>query len=156
MLGGGIVLLFVDKWFTNFTVEDEKDISIPKGIGIGLFQCLAILLPGLSRSAASIIGGMSMKISRAAAAEFSFFLAVPTMLAATIYKLYKYNKESGGFSGEEIKLLTVGNLVAFVVAIIAIKFFIEFLKRYGFKMWGVYRIVIGLFIIVMCLSGKLI
>ncbi len=156
MLVGGIVLLFVDKWFTNFTVHSEKEISLQKGIGIGLFQCLAILLPGLSRSAASIIGGMSLKISRAAAAEFSFFLAVPTMLAATLYKLYKYYSTAGGFTSNEVLKIGIGNAVAFVVALLAIKFFIAFLTKYGFKMWGVYRIIVGAIIIVMCLSNNLV
>jgi undecaprenyl-diphosphatase len=156
MLVGGILLLFVDKLFQNPTIIDEKEISIPKAILIGCFQCLAILFPGLSRSAASIVGGMSMKVSRSAAAEFSFFLAVPTMIAATGYKLYKYSKESAtGFSTEEIKLLAIGNIIAFVVALLAIKFFINFLKKYGFTMWGVYRIVVGIVVIVLCLSGNL-
>jgi undecaprenyl-diphosphatase len=156
MLVGGIILLFVDNWFTNPTIDDEKDISLKQGVFIGCFQCLAICFPGLSRSAASIIGGMSMKISRAAAAEFSFFLAVPTMFAATIYKLYKYYKEFGVFKAEEVKLLAVGNVVAFVVALLAIKFFIDFLKKYGFKVWGYYRIVVGIIVIGAVLAGWLV
>jgi undecaprenyl-diphosphatase len=156
MLAGGVLLLFVDKLFTNPTITDENKISLPKALLIGCFQCLAILFPGLSRSAASIVGGMSLKVSRSAAAEFSFFLAVPTMIAATGYKLYKYAKESAtGFTTEEIKLIAIGNIVAFVVALLAIKFFIDMLKKFGFKMWGVYRIVVGIIVIVLCLSGNL-
>jgi undecaprenyl-diphosphatase len=157
MLVGGVILLFVDELFKAHTIDDESKIPLPKAILIGCFQCLAILFPGLSRSAATIVGGMSMKVSRGAAAEFSFFLAVPTMIAATGYKLYKYYKESAtGFTSEEIKLLTIGNVVAFMVAMLAIKFFITFLKRYGFKMWGVYRIIVGILVIVLCLGGKLV
>ena len=102
------------------------------------------MIPGVSRSAASIIGGMQQGLTRNLAAEFSFFLAVPTMLAATGYKLLKYYKETGSFSSEEIKLLAVGNIVAFIVALIAIKFFINFVKKYGFKIWGIYRIILGI------------
>ena len=156
MLAGGVLLLFVDSIFKNPTIDDENKISVQKAFFIGCFQCLAILFPGFSRSAATIIGGMSMKISRSAAAEFSFFLAVPTMLAATGYKLYKYFKESvNGFNSEEITLITIGNVVAFIVALLAIKFFIAFLKKYGFKMWGVYRIIVGIIVVILCLSGNM-
>ncbi|CAN5273440.1 undecaprenyl-diphosphate phosphatase [soil metagenome] len=144
MLTGGVILLFVDKWFKRPVIHHEKNISFFTSFKIGLFQCLAILFPGLSRSAATIIGGMSLKLDRSIAAEFSFLLAVPTMLAATVYKLYKYTKEYGAFSNEEVKLLSIGNIVAFIVALLAIKFFINFLKKYGFRMWGIYRIVVGL------------
>jgi undecaprenyl-diphosphatase len=152
MLAGGIVFLFIDKVFKNPTIDSEKNVSFLTALKIGFFQCLAILLPGLSRSAATIIGGMSVKLTRNAAAEFSFFLAVPTMLAATGYKLLKYYKENGGFTSNEIKQLAIGNIVAFVVALIAIKFFIDFLKKYGFKVWGWYRIVMG--ILLLCLIYK--
>ncbi len=153
MLLGGIVFLFVDSLFRNPEINDEKEISPLNAVRIGAYQCLAILLPGLSRSAATIIGGMSLKLSRKAAAEFSFFLAVPTMLAATIYKLYKYYKESGGFSGNEIKQLAIGNAVAFVVALLAIKFFIGFLQKHGFKVWGWYRIIVGLILFLLIWKG---
>jgi undecaprenyl-diphosphatase len=157
MLVGGIVLLFVDELFKNPSITEENKISIPKAILIGCCQCLAILFPGLSRSAATIVGGMAMKVSRSAAAEFSFFLAVPTMMAATGYKLYKYYKESAaGFTGKEIQLIAIGNVIAFLVALLAIKFFISFLQKYGFKMWGVYRIVVGIIVILLCLSGTLV
>ncbi len=149
---GGIILLFIDKLFTNQTVQSEKQLTPVNAFFIGVWQCLA-LIPGVSRSAASIIGGMQQKLTRSEAAEFSFFLAVPTMLAATGYKLLKYYKESGGFSSEEIKLLAIGNIIAFVVAIIAIKFFIGFVKKYGFKVWGVYRIIAGAVLLFLIWKG---
>ncbi len=153
MLIGGVVFLFVDKWFTEEDIKDEKDINYMTAIRIGCFQCLAILFPGLSRSAATIIGGMSLKLSRSAAAEFSFFLAVPTMLAATTYKLYKYIDQYGAFTKEEVSHLAIGNAVAFVVALMAIKFFIGFLKKYGFKVWGWYRIVVGILLLTLIFTG---
>ncbi len=153
MLAGGIVLLFVDNWFTRPTIDDEKNVSLLTAFKIGLFQCLSIIFPGLSRSAATIIGGMSLKLSRSAAAEFSFFLAVPTMLAATVYTLYKYTKENGAFTSEQIKLLSIGNVIAFVLALIAIKFFITFLKKYGFRIWGVYRIIVGILLLALIWQG---
>ena len=152
MLAGGIVLLFIDNVFKNPAINNEKEISFPTAFIIGIWQCIA-MIPGVSRSAASIIGGMQQRLTRSAAAEFSFFLAVPTMLAATVYKLYKYTKENGAFTSEEIKLLSVGNVVAFIVALLAIKFFINFLKRYGFKVWGVYRIVMGTILLILIFSG---
>ncbi|MEP6597675.1 MAG: undecaprenyl-diphosphate phosphatase [Ginsengibacter sp.] len=153
MLAGGIILLFADKWFTRPAIFDEKEVSLFTSFKIGLFQCLSILLPGLSRSAATILGGMSLKLSRSAAAEFSFFLAVPTMLAATVYTLYKYTKENGAFTQEQIKLLAIGNVVAFIVALIAIKFFIGLLKKHGFRIWGVYRIVVGIWLLILIWQG---
>lgn len=153
MLGGGIILLFVDKWFTRAIITEERQISLSTSFKIGLFQCLSILFPGLSRSAATIVGGMSLKLSRNIAAEFSFFLAVPTMLAATVYTLYKYAKENGAFNKEQIRLLAIGNIVAFIVAMIAIKFFITLLKKYGFRMWGVYRIIVGVLLLIFIWQG---
>ncbi len=152
MLAGGIILLFIDNAFKNPTIDSEEKISFGKAIIIGIWQCIA-MIPGVSRSAASIIGGMQQKLTRSAAAEFSFFLAVPTMLAATCYKLYKYYKESGGFSSEEIKQLAIGNVVAFIVALLAIKFFIGFLKKYGFTVWGWYRIVVGIILLLLIWKG---
>ena len=154
LLLGGILLLFVDKIFNNPTVHEEKDISYSRSFIIGIWQCLA-MVPGVSRSAASIIGGMQQKLTRSAAAEFSFFLAVPTMLAATGYKLLKHYTDTGGFTTEEIKLLAVGNLVAFVVALLAIKFFIGFLKKHGFKVWGIYRIIVGILLLILIKTGYL-
>lgn len=153
LLLGGIVLLFVDNWFRNPVIDSDEKISIFSALRIGFFQCLA-LIPGVSRSAASIIGGMQQKLTRSEAAEFSFFLAVPTMAAATGYKLLK-GRELLMAHPENLKLLLVGNIVAFVVAMIAIKFFIGTLKKYGFKMWGYYRIIVGAVIIAAILMGKL-
>jgi undecaprenyl-diphosphatase len=149
---GGIILLFVDKWFTNPTVTEESQIDKPTALKIGFFQCLA-MIPGVSRSAASIVGGMSQKLTRTAAAEFSFFLAVPTMFAATAKKLWDFHKEGHVFTGEEIKLLAVGNVIAFIVAMLAIKTFITFLEKRGFKLFGIYRIIVGGAIIIVYLSG---
>lgn len=152
LLVGGIILLFVDKLFTRPRIHTEAEIKPVNAFIIGIWQCLA-MIPGVSRSAASIIGGMQQKLTRSEAAEFSFFLAVPTMLAATGYKLLKYYKEAGGFSKEEVKLLAVGNIVAFVVAIVAIKFFINFVKKYGFKVWGIYRIIVGIVLLFLIYNG---
>lgn len=152
MLAGGIILIFIDKAFKNPEVHNEREVSFAKAFIIGIWQCVA-MIPGISRSAASIIGGMQQKLTRSAAAEFSFFLAVPTMLAATVYKLYKYTKENGAFSSEQIKLLSIGNVVAFAVALLAIKFFITFLKKHGFRVWGVYRIIVGIALLVLIYSG---
>ena len=152
LLVGGIILIFIDKAFKNPTVDKEEDISFFKAIMIGVWQCIA-MIPGISRSAASIIGGMQQKLTRNAAAEFSFFLAVPTMLAATGYKLLKYYKDYGGFSSSEIKQLAIGNVVAFIVALLAIKFFIGFLKKHGFKVWGYYRIIVGIVLLILIYTG---
>ncbi len=144
---GGIVFLLIDKWMNN---KEGNSIEEPTNAGafkIGLFQCIA-LIPGVSRSAATIIGGITQGLNRKSAAEFSFFLAVPTMFAATAYKLLKYFKANGNISKEEINLLLVGNLVAFIVAIIAIKTFITFLNKNGFKLFGYYRIIAGIIILI--------
>lgn len=152
LLAGGIILLFVDDWFKNPRIDTEEKISFPKAVIIGFWQCLA-MIPGVSRSAASIIGGMQQGLTRSAAAEFSFFLAVPTMLAATGYKLLKYYSQTGGFTSEEIKILAIGNLAAFIVALLAIKFFISFLKKYGFRVWGIYRIIVGVVLLILIWKG---
>ncbi|MEO7524113.1 MAG: undecaprenyl-diphosphate phosphatase [Ferruginibacter sp.] len=154
LLAGGIVLLFIDKIFSKNTVSSEKQVTFLQSFIIGIWQCLA-MVPGVSRSAASIIGGMQQKLTRSEAAEFSFFLAVPTMLAATGYKLLRHYKESGGFTGEEIKQLAIGNVVAFAIAIIAIKFFIGFVKKYGFRIWGFYRIILGIVLLILISKGVL-
>lgn len=154
LLAGGVILLFIDKLFKNPAIHSEKEVSFINAIVIGVWQCLA-MIPGVSRSAASIIGGMQQKLTRSAAAEFSFFLAVPTMAAATGYKLLKHYTDAGGFTGEEIKLLAVGNIVAFVVAMLAIKFFIGFLKKYGFRVWGIYRIIVGILLLILIKTGYL-
>jgi undecaprenyl-diphosphatase len=154
MLAGGIVLLFIDKAFKNPGVHDEKEVSFAKGFIIGIWQCAA-MIPGVSRSAASIIGGMQQKLTRSAAAEFSFFLAVPTMLAAAVYKIYKYTNEYGAFTEDQVKILAIGNVVAFLVALVAIKFFITMLKKYGFRIWGIYRVVLGIALLIMIYTGFL-
>jgi undecaprenyl-diphosphatase len=152
LLAGGIILLFIDNNFKDHKIDKEEDISFLKSFIIGIWQCIA-MIPGISRSAASIIGGMQQKLTRNAAAEFSFFLAVPTMLAATGYKLIKYYQDHGGFSSNEIKQLAIGNVVAFIVAILAIKFFIGFLKKHGFKVWGYYRIIVGILLLILIYTG---
>jgi len=139
---GGIVLLFVDKWFVNNKEDNEEHITLIKSLKIGLFQCLA-MWPGMSRSACTIIGGMTQGLTRKNAAEFSFFLAVPTMFAATAKKLLDFYKDGISLQSNEISLLLFGNVVAFIVALIAIKSFIGFLNKYGFKGFGWYRIIIG-------------
>jgi undecaprenyl-diphosphatase len=154
ILAGGIVLLFIDDVFKKPVIDDEKQVSYTKGFIIGIWQCIA-MIPGASRSAASIIGGMQQKLTRSAAAEFSFFLAVPTMFAATAYKVFKYMKQYGSFTSEQIKLLTVGNIVAFFVALLAIKFFITMLKKHGFRIWGVYRVIVGIALLIMLYTGYL-
>jgi undecaprenyl-diphosphatase len=151
---GGIVLLFVDRRFHNPTIANEEDITIKKAITIGFWQCLA-MMPGTSRSAASIIGGMQQGLTRETAAEFSFFLAVPTMLAVTTYSLFLKTYEVSQLKGYELltqssdnlKMFVIGNIVAFIVAVIAIKFFIGIIKKYGFKPWGYYRIVAGIILL---------
>lgn len=151
MLLGGFVLLFIDNAFKNPAVEEEANITYSKAFLIGVWQCIA-MIPGVSRSAASIIGGMQQKLTRKLAAEFSFFLAVPTMAAATGYKLLKGYKT---FTSEHIKLLAVGNIVAFVVAMLAIKFFINYLQKHGFRLFGWYRIIAGALLLTLILTGYL-
>jgi len=149
---GGVILLFVDKWFNKPTIETEQEISFATALKIGFFQCIA-MIPGVSRSAATIVGGMSQKLSRNAAAEFSFFLAVPTMLGATAKKMLDFFKDGNTFTGEQINLLIVGNIVAFIVAFLAIKSFISYVTKNGFKIFGIYRIVVGLIILILIFAG---
>jgi len=149
---GGVLMLFVDKWFSK--IDDNQKITPKRAIIIGFFQCIA-MIPGVSRSMATIVGGMSQKLSRKNAAEFSFFLAVPTMFAASAYKLLKLitNPVQLSILKENIGILIIGNIVAFVVAMLAIKFFIEYLTKHGFKVFGYYRIVVGLALIIFLLLG---
>ncbi len=147
LLLGGIILLKVDDWFTNKEeTQHSQEISYLQAFKIGLFQCLA-MIPGVSRSGASIIGGMSQKLSRTTAAEFSFFLAVPTMFGATLKKCYDYYKDGFVLSHDQINYLIIGNIVAFVVALLAIKSFIGFLTKNGFKVFGYYRIIVGIILL---------
>lgn len=154
LLAGGVVLVFIDRFFKHPKIDSEKEVSFLKSFVIGVWQCLA-LIPGMSRSASSIIGGMQQGLTRSAAAEFSFFLGVPTLLGATVYKLYKYYELTGGFATDEIQFLVVGNIVSFAVALLAIKFFIDFLKKHGFMVWGYYRIIVGIVLLVMIYTGYL-
>ena len=154
MVAGGIVLLFIDKFFNHPLIDREERISFGSGFIIGIWQCIA-MIPGVSRSAASIIGGMQQRLTRKTAAEFSFFLAVPTMLAATGYKLYKYIHDNGSFTSEQIKLFAIGNVVAFVVALLAIRFFITQLQKHGFRIWGIYRVMVGVILLILILAGKI-
>lgn len=149
---GGVFMLFVDKWFNK--PDEDQTITYKKSFKIGLAQCIA-MIPGVSRSMATIVGGMSQKLSRKTAAEFSFFLAVPTMAAASGYKLLKAFMAEGGTEMlvDNLTTLLLGNLVAFIVAILAIKFFINFLTKYGFKAFGYYRIIVGLLILVLLFCG---
>lgn len=144
LLIGGLILLKVDQWFNNpNTTESSSEITYLQAFKIGLFQCIA-MIPGVSRSGASIVGGMSQKLSRTTAAEFSFFLAVPTMLGATVKKCYDYYKAGFELSHDQINILVIGNVVAFIVALLAIKSFIGFLTKNGFKVFGYYRIIAGI------------
>jgi undecaprenyl-diphosphatase len=154
MLLGGVVLLFIDKVFKYHTVENDRQLSYGKAFTIGIWQTLA-MIPGVSRSAASIIGGMQQKLTRSFAAEFSFFLAVPTMMAATGYKLLKAYKETPEIltNKQNLVALGVGNLVAFIVAILAIRFFIGFLQKHGFKLFGYYRIAAGIILLILIAAG---
>jgi len=145
---GGIILLFVDSWF-NEPSEDQK-ITFPKAFIIGLFQTIA-MIPGVSRSAATIVGGLTQKLSRKNATEFSFFLAVPTMFAASAYEMIKSYK---AIQPQHINVLIIGNVVAFLVAMLAIKGFVAFLTRHGFKIFGYYRIIVGAIILILLAAGS--
>ncbi|KAA6343650.1 Undecaprenyl-diphosphatase [termite gut metagenome] len=148
---GGIFMLFCDKIFSKS--KEEIKLTDKKAFNIGLFQCIA-MIPGVSRSMATIVGGMAQKMTRKDAAEFSFFLAVPTMFAATGYKIIKllFNKETEVLTNN-ISALIVGNIIAFIVALLAIKFFINFVTKYGFKVFGYYRIIAGGVILAMLAAG---
>ena len=149
---GGIILLFIDSLFKNPVINKEEEVTVKKAIVIGFWQCLA-MMPGTSRSAASIIGGMQQGLTRKMAAEFSFLLAVPTMLAVTLYSIFLKDwnykgLEQKGYemilsSNHNLIVFILGNIIAFVVAAFAIKFFIGFLEKFGFKIWGYYRIIVG-------------
>ena len=154
LLAGGVVLLFVDKWFISPTIESEERITKKNAFVVGLFQVLAIILPGLSRSAATIIGGMQQKMTRAVAAEFSFFLAVPTMLAATTKSLYDmYTESPEVLSLANINIILIGSVVAFIISILAIKFLITYLQKNGFRVFGWYRIFIGFVLLILIYAG---
>ena len=147
LLVGGIILIFIDRIAND--ENREREISYFDALKIGFFQCIA-MIPGVSRSASTIIGGMLQGLSRKQAAEFSFFLAVPTMAAAGGYKLLKTYDT---IQASDIQTLLIGNVIAFVVAMLAIKFFINFLTKYGFKVFGYYRIILGIILLALLASG---
>jgi undecaprenyl-diphosphatase len=148
LIVGGLILLKVDQWFpeTEGTIKNTN-ISYSTAFKIGLFQTIA-MIPGVSRSGATIVGGMTQKLCRRAAAEFSFFLAIPTMLGATCLKMYEYFDNGFELSSQQFNILIIGNMIAFIVAMIAIKSFIEYLTKHGFKIFGYYRIIVGISILV--------
>jgi undecaprenyl-diphosphatase len=154
MIVGGIILLFIDQLFTKPVIHSQDAVTNKNAFLIGCYQVLSVLFPGLSRSAATIIGGLQQKLDRRTAAEFSFFLAVPTMLAASVksfYDVHKTNPEV--FVRDNMTILLVGSVIAFVVALLAIRFFITYLQRHGFKLFGYYRILAGSFILFLIWQG---
>jgi undecaprenyl-diphosphatase len=182
MITGGIVLLFIDRFFKNPVIHDTDNVNYTKSFVIGCFQVLSIVFPGLSRSAATIIGGLSQKLDRKTAAEFSFFLAVPTMLAASVksfvdackanyiemnhisaqdaetMKFHLHDtlgKENLAqlFTHDNIMALAVGCIVSFVVALLAIRFFIGYLQKHGFQLFGYYRIILGIAVLALIYTG---
>jgi len=152
LLAGGVLLVFIDDWLKGGEGKSAQQVTYNKAFKIGMFQCIA-MIPGISRSAATIIGGLYCKLDRKTAAEFSFFLAVPTMFAATIFKVYKFSKEGIGVTDDQVNMLIIGNIVGFVVAAIAIRSFISFLTKHGFMLFGYYRIAVGVSIIVLYIMG---
>lgn len=151
LIVGGVFMLFCDKIFNKGS--EKTELTEKRAFMVGLFQCIS-MIPGVSRSMATIVGGMAQKMTRKAAAEFSFFLAVPTMFAATVYKLYKLLSDGGtAIIMDNMTTLIVGNVVAFIVALLAIKFFISFVTKYGFKAFGWYRIIVGGIILIMLMTG---
>lgn len=151
---GGVFMLYCDKLFNKGS--EQTPLTYKRALMVGLYQCIAALLPGTSRSMATIVGGMQQKLTRKAAAEFSFFLAVPTMFGATCKKVYDLLKDGTGdalLQGNHLTLLLAGNVIAFLVAILAIKFFLNYVTKYGFKAFGWYRIIVGLLIFGMALCG---
>lgn len=153
LLGGGIILLFVDKWFAKNEKNTElQEISYQTAFWIGCFQCLA-MVPGVSRSAATIVGGLTQGLNRRTSAEFSFFLALPTMFAATAKSIWDTKEIFIEQAQKSWLTLLVGNSIAFVVALLAIKFFIGYLTKYGFRLFGWYRILVGLLILILLGAG---
>jgi undecaprenyl-diphosphatase len=152
LIAGGIFFLFVDKMFSRNETDPQEGITKMAAVKIGFFQVMA-MIPGVSRSAATIIGGLTQGLTKQTAAEFSFFLAVPTMFAATVYQISKFYYKGGSFNSDEITLLIIGNIVAFVVAMLAIKSFIRYLTRHGFKIFGYYRIVVGIVVLLLYYMG---
>ena len=152
LLIGGIIFILIDSWMKKSETKEDEELSYAKVLKIGLFQCIA-MIPGVSRSAATIIGGITQGLSKRQAAEFSFFLAVPTMFAATVKKMFDFYQDAITITNDQWLLLGVGNLVGFIVAIIAIKSFINFITKNGFKLFGWYRIIVGAAIIILYFMG---
>jgi undecaprenyl-diphosphatase len=152
LLIGGFFLLFIDRIFTAVKTNDTANITYIDAFIVGVFQCIA-LVPGVSRAAATITGGLFRKFSRDVAAEFSFFLAVPTMFAATVKDLWDFKKSGLHLDMREIQLLALGNLVAFIVALVLLRYAIHFLVKYGFRYFGIYRILAGALILIMLQYG---
>lgn len=153
LIAGGVFMLFCDRIFCHGS--EQTPMTYKRAFIIGLVQCIS-MIPGVSRSMATIVGGMSQKLTRKAAAEFSFFLAVPTMFGATCLETYKLLSHGGGSlltRGNNLEMLLLGSLAAFIVAILAIKFFINYVTKYGFAAFGWYRIIVGLIIIVCAMCG---
>lgn len=151
---GGVFMLFCDRIFNKGT--EQTRLTYKRAFIIGAYQCIAAVLPGTSRSMATIVGGMQQKLTRKAAAEFSFFLAVPTMFGATLKEVWDTMKEGGGSvltEGNHLELLVLGNVVAFVVALAAIKFFISYVTKYGFRAFGWYRIIVGIVLFALMAAG---
>ena len=154
MIGGGIIFLFVDRLFRHPHIESERQVSNRSAFWIGCYQVLSIVLPGFSRAGATIIGGLSQGLTRKAAAEFSFFLAVPTMLAASVKSLWDVHKEHPEvLTKDNATMLALSGIVTFLVAIVVIRFFISFLQKHGFKVWGYYRIIVGLIMLTLLWRG---
>lgn len=156
MIGGGVVLLFIDKLFAEHTIDVESNISNKHAFVIGCFQVLSIVFPGLSRSAATIIGGMSQKLARSLAAEFSFFLAVPTMLAASTKSFLDVFKDHPEvLIRDNFVTLGVGAATAYIVALLSIKLFIGYLQKHGFRLFGWYRIIVGIAVLGLLSTGSI-
>ncbi len=147
LLAGGILLLFVDGWFDS--ASDDQEISYAKSFNIGMFQVVS-MIPGVSRAAATIVGGLAQRLNRKNAAEFSFFLAVPTMLGASAYEMFRFGSH---LTRDNISLLLIGNVVAFLVAMLAIRAFVGYLSRHGFRIFGYYRIAVGIIILILLFLG---
>ncbi len=153
MIAGGVLLLFVEKFFKHPVVEKERQITPKNAFIVGCFQVLSIVFPGLSRSAATIVGGLQQRFTRSVAAEFSFFLAVPTMLAASVKTLWDTHKENPEvFNTDNLSILAIGSVVSFLISLISVKLFIGLIKKYGFPVWGIYRIILGSIMLALLLS----
>lgn len=148
---GGVFMLYCDRLFNKG--EDATRLNEKRAFAIGLYQCISVI-PGVSRSMATIVGGMTQGLTRQRAAEFSFFLAVPTMAGATLLDLLDLFKgDTSWATPHNITMLLLGCVVAFIVALFAMKWFVAFLTKYGFKAFGVYRIIVGGIIIALLLTG---